>query len=127
MGTEERAEQQMAEYAKLAKENKGVDAAALMVNALEMAQREEVEHKKKRRAYLVSVALPPLGLLFAAYYFWKGGSSERGVAINCVILTAVSLFIGWGVMQLFASSVTPEQTKQIESLNAADLQRLLQQ
>ena len=127
MDAEERAEQQIDEYAKLAEGNKKIDAAALMINALEVAQREEVEQKKQRRAYLISVVLPPFGLAFALYYALKGTAAGKRVAITCVILTAVTLFIGWGILQLFASSVTPEQTKQIENFNAAELQRLLQQ
>lgn len=124
MGTEERLSEQMEEYRKLGEKNKGVDTTALMLNALAQAQRDEMDQKKRRRAYWVSVVLPPLGLVVAAYYALKGGPDGRRVAINCVILTAIALFLAWGISQLLFASVTPEQTDQLKTLNVSDLNGL---
>lgn len=126
MDIEKQVGQQIEEYRKLAEEHKEIDIASLMVNALEQARREGVDRRKKRWAYLISVAAPPLGLFFAAYYAWSGKPDRKRVAINCVILTAVSLFLAWAIAQMFFASLGPDVTSQLQSINADDIQRLLQ-
>ncbi|HTK05041.1 MAG TPA: hypothetical protein VL500_05630 [Candidatus Eisenbacteria bacterium] len=127
MDAEKRAAEQIDEYRKLGEQNKDIDTASLMLNALATAQREEVDAKKRRRVYTLSVVLPPIGLVFAAYYALKGEPGGKQVAINCLILTAISLFLAWGISQLLFASVTTEQTDQLQNLNVAELRKMLQQ
>ncbi len=127
MGTEDRVGKQIEQYQDLAKQHKGIDTAALMINALTQARQEEIDQRKKRTAYIVSVALPPFGLFYAAYYAFGGKPDGKRVAITCVILTALSALLAWGIGALILGSLGPDTTSQIQSINAADLQKLLQQ
>ncbi|HTM68905.1 MAG TPA: hypothetical protein VL426_06435 [Candidatus Binatia bacterium] len=127
MDAEKKVTEQIEEYRKLGEQNKNIDTAALMMNALATAQREEMATKKKQRAYMISVAVPPLGLIIALYYWFKDEPGSKQVAINCVILTAVALFLFWGISKLLFASVTTEQSSQLQNLNVAELRKMLQQ
>ncbi len=113
-------------YGELAKENKNVDVAALMMSAIEQSKRDEIEAKKKRWAYLISVGLPPFGLLMAVRYYFSGKTDGKRVALICVILTATALLIAWGLAGLLFSSVSPADLKQIQSVKPEDIKSLLQ-
>ena len=88
----------------------------------------EVDGKKKNRAYLVSVCLPPFGLFYAARYYFSGKSDGKRVALICVILTVMSLLLTWGIGEMLMSSVSTSglDLKQLQSLNPNDLKALLQ-
>ena len=79
----------------------------------------------QRGAYLISIGLPPLGLLFAVYYFFDNRDDARQVAWTCVVLTAVALVVFYFTFKLFfsASGVNPEQLQQIKP---SDIQQLYQ-
>lgn len=128
MTSEKELETKLEQYQELAKENKNIDVAALMASALDQARRDEVEGKKKNRAYWVSVCLPPLGLFYALRYYFSSKSDGKRVALICVILTAVSLLLAWGVSAMIMSSLPTSglDLKQIESVNPNDLKSLLQ-
>ena len=109
----------------LAKENKNIDVAALMMNALQESKREEVDAKKKRWAYLISVGLPPFGLLMAARYYFSDKADGRRVALVCVTLTAVSLLLTWAIGAMMMASLGP-QINQIQGIKPEDIKALLQ-
>jgi hypothetical protein len=127
MGSEEEVTRKINDYQELAKSNKNIDVASLMINALEQAQREEVDAKKKKRAYMVSVIAPPLGLFFAVRYFFSDKDDGKRVALICVILTAIALLGAWliGAM-LFSGGGGDAALQQVQTLNVSDLQRLMQ-
>lgn len=127
MDAEKKVTEQIEEYRKLGEQNKNIDTASLMINALAAAQSEEIAAKKKRRVYTLSVVLPPIGLIFASYYGLKGEPGGKQVAINCVILTAIALFLAWGISQLLFASVTTQQSGELQNLNVAELRKMLQQ
>ena len=116
MDAEKEAAKKIELYHELAKEDRHIDAAALMINALEQAQQEEVAAKKKRWAYLVSVSLPPFGLFYAARYFFSGKSDGKRVALICVILTVISLLAAWLIGKMFLESAGM-QLQQIQTLS----------
>lgn len=126
MDNEQAAAEKIAQYAELAKEDKKIDATALMINALAQAQEAEIAAKKKRWAYLVSVGAPPFGLIYAIKYGLAGTREGKRTAWICVILTVVSLLLAWLIAEAFLASAGP-QLQQIQSLNANELQDLLQQ
>lgn len=128
MGTEEEAQKKIQQYADLAKGNKDIDVATLMISALEQERREEIAAKKKRRVYLISITLPPLGLLIAAWYFFSDKPDGKRVALNCVILTAIAGLLFWGISALVSSSLGPNtdaQLKKVENINARQMQQML--
>jgi len=124
MDSEKEAAKKIEIYGRLAKEDKNVDATALMLNALEQAQQSEIDAKKKRWAYLVSVGLPPLGLIYAVKYGFGGKPDGKKTAWICVILTAVSLLASWLIAKLFLSSAGPE-LDQLKAIDPNDLKDLL--
>lgn len=130
MDSEKKAEQQMGEYLELAKTNKNIDTAALMINVLEQTRRDEIDAKKKRTAYLVSIGIPPLGFLFALRWYLSGKDDGKRVALTCVILTLISLFIAWGVASLMASSANVSSggnlDQQLQDVDLNELKELLQ-
>ena len=128
MDSEQEASKKIEVYKDLAAENKNVDVGSLMISALEQAQQDEIAAKKKRWAYLVSVGLPPFGLLYALRYYFSDKAGAKRVALICVILTVISLLAAWLIAQMFLASAGPE-LNQIQSLNPGDLkdfQNLLQ-
>lgn len=118
-------EQLAVEYAELAKQDKNVDAAALMINALQQQDQNKLSPKAKRWAYLISLGVPPLGFVFGLYYFTKSESDSKSAAIICIILTTISLVFSIVFFQslLNSSGVTVEQIQQI---NPQDIYQLTQ-
>ena len=113
--SDERLEKQVSEYAKLAKEDSKIDVAALMLNAL--SQKENVvSSKMKKWAYLISIGLPPFGLLFALkFYLFSEEDDASHVGNICIILTVISVAFIWITMKMiFSSSGTSmDQIQQI--------------
>ncbi|MDE2311894.1 MAG: hypothetical protein KGJ93_02260 [Patescibacteria group bacterium] len=115
MSQDEQLEQKVSQYATLAKENKNIDVASLMMSAL--GQKDNtVSSRAKRWAYLISISLPPFGLLFALkYYVFSGEDDAKTVATSCVILTVLSVGLFWiiGKTMLSSSGTSLEQIQQI--------------
>lgn len=125
MDREKKLEEQISEYHELAKEDKDVDVAALMMNALENQDQKMVPKKSKKWAYLVSVGFPPFGLLFALRYYFGNEDDGKTVALICVILTVVSVAVFVILFQslISGSGTSPDAIKQIKP---SDIQQLLQ-
>ena len=118
-------EKKINEYQALGKENPNINASLLMMNALQNSERNLVSGKAKKWAYLISIGVPPLGLLFALKYFFDDKDDAKTVAWTCVILTVISILIFWLTMKLFfASSGT--SIKQIEQIKPSDIMQLTQ-
>ncbi len=125
MDSDKKLEEQINEYAALAKENPKIDAAALMVSALQSQRPQSVSPKAKRWAYLISIGIPPLGLLFALNYFMKDDDESKQVAWMCVILTIAAIIMFWLFTKLlFSGSGTSLQ--QIQQIKPNDIYQLSQ-
>ena len=122
---EKKLEKQIEQFQELAKENKNIDIGALMLNALEHRNQNLVSAKWKRWAYIISISLPPLGLLFAAKYYFSSEDDAKQVANICVLLTVVSvlLFVLLGKIIFSSAGVSLDQIQQIKP---QDMQQLLQ-
>ncbi len=125
MDQDKKLEEQIKEYQAVAKEHPNVDVGLLAMNALQNQNQNLVSSKGKRWAYLVSIALPPLGLLFAFRYFFGDEDDARQVAWICVILTAIGLVLIWvGTKALFSGSGA--SLEQIQQIKPSDAMQLLQ-
>lgn len=103
------------EYAELAKD-KNIDAAGLMISALQQRDQNRLSPKTKRWAYLISLGLPPLGLGFALWFFFREETDAKTAAFICVALTLFSLgltIIFFNVI-LQSSGTSVEQIQQIK-------------
>ena len=128
MNSHTKLEQQIAEYAALAKDNKKIDVASLMLNALQSENRNTVNQKAKRWAYFIAIAAPPFGLLLALKYYFSDKDDAKYVANVCVVLTIVSLGLLWFFAHILLSSgnLTPAQLEQIQHIKPSDIQELTQ-
>jgi hypothetical protein len=122
---DEKLENLVSEYAKLAKEDKNIDTAALLMNALQQADENHISQSKKRWAYLVCLGLPPVGYLFALSFYFSDKTDGKQTAYICIALTTISLLFTIILFKSFFSSagVSPEQIQQIK---LQDIQQLTQ-
>lgn len=121
--SDEQLTKQVEEYQKVAKENPNVDVGLLMMNALATQKQNQVSAKTKKWAYLISIGVPPFGLLFALKYFYSDEEDARTVAWSCVILTAVSLLLIWllGAAIFSGSGTSVQQLQQIKPTDVYQL------
>jgi len=124
MNREKKLEQQLESYQNLKQEDKNIDVASLMMNAL-VQKRNLVSVKQKRWAYVISLGFPPFGLLFALKFYFGEEDDARHMAGLCVIMTIISIFLLWLSMKIFLSG-SGNNIKQIEQINPKDFQDLLQ-
>ena len=111
----DRLEQEVSEYAKLAKENSNIDVSSLMLNALNKKQ-NTVSTKMKWWIYMLAVSVPMLGFVFAAYYyFFNDKDDAQQVANICVFLSVLCVGIFWitGKLLLSSSGTSMQQIEQI--------------
>lgn len=118
-------EQQIGDIAQLAKENKQIDAAALMIQALQTHERNTLPASQKRLAYIVSLTAPPFGLLFAIKFWFSGADDGEHAAYACIILTVVALVLVWLFAQSLVSGSGVDPT-QLQQLTPKDVLQIVQ-
>ena len=121
METEEQLSKKIEQYQELAKEDKNIDVAALAMAAMADAQMQEQNDKGKKKAYWISVLLPPLGLFVAAYYLLAGKPDAKRVALICTIITVIMLLGSWLLLKSFISSIPAEQMNQLQGVDPKQL------
>jgi hypothetical protein len=127
MDSDKRLQQEISEYQNLAQENKNIDVTALMLNALnkQTENGNVVSSKAKKWAYWISVSVPPVGLFFAAYYYFSSEDDAKHVANICVILTIVCLAFIWMLGKTILSG-SGTSLDQIQQIKPSDIQQLYQ-
>lgn len=125
MANDEKLTKQLAEYHELAKVDKKIDVASLMINALQSQELNNLSGKQKRWAYLISLAVPPFGLIFAIKFYYSGKDDGEQAAWICGALTAFSIF----VFILFARLIftgSGLSLDQVNKIKPSDIQQLVQ-
>jgi len=118
--------QRLKDYGAAAAKSEGVDRAALAIAALEAAQFENhVTPKMKKWAYIISLGLPPLGLVFAGWYYFSDKTDGKRVATICAALTLVGGLILWFSVASLTSSLTPQTVDQFKNIKPEDINSLL--
>ncbi len=125
MSDEKELENKFQEYQQMAKGDKSVDAAALMMKAMETQAANRISGKQKKWGYLISIALPPIGLIFALKFYFSGKSDGKRAALICVILTTAVLLFLWLIISLLVSS-SGLNMNQIQQIHPQDIRDLLQ-
>ncbi len=122
---EDKLQKELEVYKELASKDKKIDVASLMINALQTQETNMLSVKEKRWAYLISLALPPFGLIFAAKFYYSGKDDGHTAAWICVALTGVSvlLFFVLGSAMLSSSGTSLDQIQQIRP---SDIEQLLE-
>jgi hypothetical protein len=123
---EQLVEARLKEYTEAAKTSANVDKAALAIAALESVGLESnITVKRKKLLYTLSIALPPIGLVFGLWYFFsKKKIDGKQVGITCAVLTVFSFLIGWLVLSLFVRSLPTQTMDQVQNINPQDLNSL---
>ncbi len=124
MDEEKHLAETLEQYQELAKQDKNVDVAALMMSALQKRDDNRVPGKSKKWAYLVSLLAPPFGLVFSIkYYFFDDRDDAKSVALISLVLTVVAILGTWLMVKaLFSTAgVTPEQIQQIKPSDIMEL------
>jgi hypothetical protein len=121
--SDKKLEQLVGQYAQLAQENKNIDVAGLMLSAISEKD-NNVSGKAKKWAYLVSLGLPPFGLLFALkFYLFSDKDDAATVANVCVVLTVISAVVFWITAKVFLST-SGTSLEQIQRIKPADIYQL---
>ena len=116
---DEKLEKELEAYRDLAHQDKKIDVAALMINALQKHQSNLLDVKQKRWAYLISLSVPPVGLFFALKFYLSDKDDGAQAAIICLVLTALAVLL---FVLLSKSLLSSGGT----SLSPTDYQQLLQ-
>ncbi|GAC1412317.1 MAG: hypothetical protein NVSMB66_1010 [Candidatus Doudnabacteria bacterium] len=106
-------------------ENKEVDISALMLSALEKEQENKVPTPQKLRAYFISLAFPPFGLIYAVRFYFSGSSDGKKTALYCVLLTIFVIALTTFFFNLILSSGNTS-VQQIQTIKPADIRNLYQ-
>ncbi len=123
--SDQKLEEIVSEYADLAKD-KNIDTASLLINALQQQDQNKLSAKSKRWAYLISLGFPPVGFIFALYYYFgKEETDAKTAAYWCIALTVVSLVL---LIVFFNAVLSTSGTsiEQIQQIKPADIYELTQ-
>jgi hypothetical protein len=121
---EEKLQELVTEYADLAKD-KNIDAAALLINALEHSSDNNLSSKTKRWGYLISIGAPPLGLIFAIWFYFSEKDDGKSAGITCLLLTLVSCFLTYFLFKSVISGAGVSTT-QIQQIKPKDIYEITQ-
>ncbi|HLC44320.1 MAG: hypothetical protein A2722_01690 [Candidatus Doudnabacteria bacterium RIFCSPHIGHO2_01_FULL_50_11] len=118
---EELLAEEIARIQALSREDKKIDTAALVSDALLRHRASTGTAKGVWRAYLVSLLFPPFGLYYTIRFFFEDSEDARQAAWVCLTLTAVSgFFTLWLLNAAFSSSTV----KQIENISPQQIRDL---
>ena len=120
---EEKLTKELETYKELAKADKKIDVASLMINALQQHKQNNLTDKEKRWAYLVSLVAPPLGLIFAVKFYFSGKDDAEQAALMCGILTTVSIMLVI-LFGKFLFSGTGVSLDKVQKIRPSDLEGL---
>lgn len=123
---EKKLEKQFKIYAELAKKDKNIDVAGLMAEALSKKDENNLTFGQKRWAYLVSVGVPPFGLIYAVKFWFSDKDDGKDTAMLCIVLTFVAIFVLVLLtnMILSGSSINSGELDQIQNLKPEDIKSL---
>ena len=121
--TEEELAKHIQNLQELKKGDAKIDVATLALSALANQQENSLSPKEKRWGYLISLALPPFGLLFAFKFYTSNKSDGKTAAYMCAALTAVSIIVTFAFMGILikSSGLSSSQIQQAPGLLQQDL------
>ena len=118
-------EKKLEMYKAMAAADPNVDISKLMLAALEQEQLNTLPAKKKITAYLVSLALPPFGLIYAIKFYFSGTSDGKRAALYCALLTILTIFLSTLFFKAVLSAGNTS-VQQLQQINPNDVQSLFQ-
>ncbi len=119
--SETKLEEQLRKYQELAKLDKNIDVAGLMVKALESAKDNTISIKEKRWAYLLSISVPLVGFFYVIKFFTSDKEDGMQTAVICTVLSCFCLILSWLIGGALGSGISPQQAQDIQNLNPSDV------
>ncbi len=112
-------------FRELGKENPNINVNLLMMNALETESENKSSAKSYKWPYLISLGLPPFGLIYAVKYYFSENENDQQAAKICLLLTVISIVLvfAFGKAMLSGSGTSLQQ---IEQIQPSDIQQLNQ-
>lgn len=120
-----RLEETIKEYAEMAKSNKNIDVASLMVSALQREDQNKLKASTRRWAYILSLGFPPLGYVLALWFFFKSESDAKSTALICAILTTLAIIFTIVLLRMILSGSSTD-LEQLQQVNPQEIYDLLQ-
>lgn len=111
---EEELAKKLEEYQNLAKENKNIDVAQLMIAAMQNQESNLLSSRQKNLAYMVSFFFPPFGLFFALKFWLSDKEDANHAALVCVLLTVLSGWITYMFLKSFTQNLAPSIQQNID-------------
>lgn len=107
----------------LAKQNKNVDAGALVESLLSQKSSQNLSGGEIAKAYLVSLLIPLFGIYYAVRFWFRPESNAKKTAIVCLVLTVISsgLFL-WIANAILSSALL----QSIQNINPEQIRELTQ-
>jgi hypothetical protein len=126
MDQDQKLEKEIEQYQAVAKDNKNVDVSLLMMNALQNADKNAgASSGSKKWPYLISLGLPPFGLIYAFKYYFSDEPDGKQTTYMCLSLTALSILLLLVTGKMFFST-TGVTTGQIQQIKINDIRQLNQ-
>ncbi len=119
-------EEQVKTYVELAKKDKKIDIASLMMTAMDDAKHNHLPVKEKRWAFIISLSIPFIGFYYAFKYFNSNADDANETALACGILACVCLISFWMVQGTLGSSLSGGQLQGVQDLKPSDVYELTQ-
>lgn len=116
-------EKQIEVFSQLAKQDKNIDVASLVINALDDRRTDSIPANQKRWAYIISIGAPPFGLLFALKFWFSGKDDGAEAALFCVLLTTISTVVLVVTAKMLLSG-SGQQLEQVQQIKPADIKQL---
>lgn len=112
-------------YKAMAAADPNIDVSKLMADALEADQENNLTSKEKIRAYMISLILPPFGLIYAIKFYFSGKSDGKKAALFCALLTIFTIFISTVLLNAILSAGNTN-VQQLQQINPNQIQGLFQ-
>ncbi|HTL39791.1 MAG TPA: hypothetical protein VL306_03190 [Methylomirabilota bacterium] len=126
MDNEEKISQELQTLQQLAQQDKKIDVASLLLDALQKQQQNLLSDKEKRWGYLISIGVPPFGLLFALKFYFSGKEDGKQAAYLCIALTVFSIVLFWFFVKVIFSSSGTSVDQIYNNTNINDIKSLYQ-
>ena len=115
-------------YQEAASSSQAVDKAALAMAALdEAAAAERVAAKKRRWAYIMAIALPPIGVIIACFYYFSRKTDGKRVGWITLTLSIIGFVLLWISFVLFKAAIPASVQTQLNGTDMKDVQDLLKE
>ena len=119
--SEQKLQEKFEQYKELAKTNKDIDVAGLMIKDLEEFQSNYTPINKKRWAFALSLMVPLIGFYFSVKHFSAKSEDSQEIGLFCGILACVNLIVYYFIFSSITSGVTTQQLLELRPSDVIDL------